>query len=91
MTRSAVEVDVGHSPNHEPFPATIRTVKEAPVRQTLRRRSDEPSLEIGSTVQIKEGVVGVVLARFIPSGEKGRNEVHYIVELIAAETEKRKP
>jgi hypothetical protein len=66
-------------------------VKEAPVRQTLKRHSDEPKLEIGSTVPIKEGVVGVVLARFIPSGEKVRNEVHYIVELTPAETEKGKP
>lgn len=61
-------------------------MKEAP-RQTIRRRSDEPKLEIGDTVAVKEGVVGVVLARFIPSGEK-RNEVHYIVELKPDETEK---
>ena len=54
-------------------------VKE-PTRQTLIRRSDEPKLEIGDTVPIKEGVAGVVLARFTPSGET-RNEVHYIVEL----------
>ena len=57
-------------------------VKEG-TRQTLRRRSDEPKLEIGDTVLIKEGVVGVVLARFTPSGER-RNEVHYIVELKPA-------
>jgi hypothetical protein len=56
-------------------------VKE-PTRQTLRRRSDEPKLEIGDTVLIKDGVVGVVVARFAPSGER-RNEVHYIVELKA--------
>jgi hypothetical protein len=49
-------------------------------RQTLIRCSDEPKLEIGDTVLIKEGVVGVVLALFIPSGE-GRSEIHYIVEL----------
>jgi len=61
-------------------------MKETP-RQTLRRRSDEPRLEIGDTVLIKEGVVGVVLARFIPPGEK-RNEVHYIVELKPDDTEK---
>ena len=54
-------------------------VKE-PTRQILRRRSDEPKLEIGDTVLINEGVVGVVLARFTPSGER-RNEVHYIVQL----------
>jgi hypothetical protein len=54
-------------------------VKEA-TRQTLIRRSDEPKLEIGDVVPMKEGVVGVVLALFIPSGE-GRSEIHYIVEL----------
>jgi hypothetical protein len=54
-------------------------MKEAP-HQTLIRRSDEPKLELGDTVGIKEGVVGVVLARFTPSGERS-NEIHYIVEL----------
>jgi hypothetical protein len=54
-------------------------VKEA-TWQTLIRRSDEPKLEIGDTVLIKEGLVGVVLARFSRSGE-GRNEIHYIVEI----------
>ena len=54
-------------------------MKDAP-RQTLIRRSDEPKLEVGDIVEIKDGVVGVVLARFKPSGER-RNEVHYIVEL----------
>jgi hypothetical protein len=58
-------------------------VKEAQ-RQTLIRRSDEPKLKIGDLVPIKEGVVGVALARFIPSGEKS-NEVHYILELRSDE------
>ena len=48
----------------------------------LRRHSDEPKLEIGDTVPIKNGVVGVVVARFAPSGER-LNEVHYVVELKA--------
>lgn len=55
-------------------------MKDEPQRQTLRRRSDEPKHEVGDLVEIKDGVFGVVLARFKPSGEK-RNEVHYIVEL----------
>ena len=59
-------------------------VKEAP-RQTITRRSDEPKLEIGDTVAIKEGVVGVVLARYRPSG--ATDQVHYVVELRAKETE----
>ena len=54
-------------------------MKEA-TRQTLRRRSDGTKLEIGDALPIKEGVVGVVFARYIPSGERS-NEVHYIVEL----------
>jgi hypothetical protein len=56
-------------------------MKEA-TRQTLTRRSDEPTLEIGDAVPIRDGVVGVVVARFAPSGER-RNEVHYVVELKA--------
>ena len=64
-------------------------VKEA-TRQTLIRRSDEPKLEIGDTVLINEGVMGVVLARFTPSGER-RNEVHYIVQLKPDDTEKGRP
>jgi len=67
-------------------PTTVRhneEVKEAQ-RQTLLRRPDEPKLEIGDVVPIKEGVVGVVLARFMPSGDES-NEVHYIVELRSDE------
>jgi hypothetical protein len=56
-------------------------MKEA-TRQTLIRRSDEPKPEIGDSVPIKDGVVGVVVARFAPSGKR-RNEVHYVVELKA--------
>jgi hypothetical protein len=56
-----------------------RLMKEVP-RHTLIRRPGEPKLEVGDTVPIKEGVVGVVLARFTPSGER-INEVRYIVEL----------
>jgi hypothetical protein len=56
-------------------------MKEA-TRQTLIRRSDEPKLEIGDSVPIKDGVVGVVVARFAPSGER-RSNVHYVVALKA--------
>ena len=54
-------------------------MKEEPRQTTLKRRSEEPKLEIGDTVSVKEGVIGVVLARFVPPGKS--NEVHYIVEL----------
>ena len=49
-------------------------MKDEPQRQTLNLRQDEPKLEVGDVVEIKDGVVGVVLARFKPSGER-RNEV----------------
>jgi hypothetical protein len=55
----------------------MEVVKEAPPpHHTLRRRPDEPKFQIGDKVLIKEGVIGVVLARNTPSG--GRNEVRYI-------------
>jgi hypothetical protein len=54
-------------------------VEEVPHR-TVTRRSDEPKLEIGDTISIEEGLVGVVLARYTPSGND-RHDVHYIVEL----------
>ena len=38
-------------------------MKELP-RQTITRRSDEPKLNIGDTVTIREGVIGVVIARY---------------------------
>jgi hypothetical protein len=54
-------------------------VKEA-ARQTVIRPCDEPPFRIGDSVPIKEGVFGVVLARFTPSGQN-RGEVHYIVHI----------
>ena len=55
-------------------------VKEAQ-RQILRRRLDEPKLEVGDIVSLKDGESGIVLARYIPSGRA--NEVCYIVEVIS--------
>lgn len=52
---------------------------DEPPRRTITRRSDEPKLEIGDVVSIKEGVVGIVRARYLRSDKTG--EVHYIVEL----------
>ncbi len=63
-------------------------VKEA-AHQTIKRRSDEPRLEIGDRVSVREGVIGVVLARYTPSGEE--NEVCYVVEVVPDEGEKGKP
>jgi hypothetical protein len=41
-------------------------------------------LAIGDVVSLKEGTVGIVLARYIRSDNKGA--VHYIVELRPAES-----
>ena len=54
-------------------------LKQAPHR-TVTRRWDEPKLEIGDTISIEEGLVGVVLARYTRSDD-ARKDVHYIVEL----------
>jgi hypothetical protein len=54
-------------------------VKQAPHR-TVTRRWAEAQLEIGDTISMEEGVVGVVLARYMRSGD-ARHDVHYIVEL----------
>ena len=54
-------------------------MKQAPYR-TVTRRWEEPKLEIGDMISIEEGLVGVVLARYLRSGD-ARNDVHYIVEL----------
>jgi hypothetical protein len=62
-------------------------VKEAP-RQTITHRSDEPQLNLGDRVATKDGVVGVVLARYKSSG--GTDQIHYIVELRPEETERGK-
>ncbi|HEX3742797.1 MAG TPA: hypothetical protein VHW09_02660 [Bryobacteraceae bacterium] len=53
--------------------------KEA-ARQTIRLRPDEPKVEIGDSIPVKEGVIGVVIARYTLSGDE-RNEVSYVVEL----------
>jgi len=54
-------------------------VKEAQ-RQTITRRSDEPKLEIDDVVPIREGVVGVVVARYTAPGDE-RQDIHYVLEL----------
>ena len=58
---------------------TMRGVKEAS-HQIVTRRWDETKFEIGDTILIREGLFGVVLARYTPSGG-ARNDVYYIVEL----------
>ena len=55
-------------------------MKQPPPHRTVKRRSDEPKLEIGDTISLEDGRVGVVLARYTRSGDP-RHDVHYIVEL----------
>ena len=63
--------------------ATIRLLKEPPPHHTIKRRSDEPKLQIGERVSLKDGGIGVVLARYTPSDVP--NEVHYVVEILSDE------
>src|SRR5215831_9676671 len=59
--------------------ATIGGVKQVPHR-TVVRRWDEPKLEVGDTISMAVGLVGVVLARYTRSGD-ARNYVRHIIEL----------
>lgn len=58
----------------------------AATHRTVTRRADEPRLEIGDKIPIEEGVVGVVLARYILSGKQ--KQVCYVVELVPDDKEK---
>jgi hypothetical protein len=64
-------------------------VKQPPPHRTITRRADEPELEIGDKIPIEEGVVGVVLGRYIPSGRQ--NQVCYVVEVVPDDEEKARP
>lgn len=67
----------------------MEVVKEEPPHHTIRRLSDEPKLQVGEKVSLKDGRIGIVLARYTPSG--GRNEVCYAVEELPDEGEKGRP
>lgn len=66
----------------------MEVMKESP-RQTVKYSMDQPTLVVGDTISIREGMDGVVLARYTPS--YGRNEVCYVVELLSNGGEKRTP
>ncbi len=66
----------------------METVKEAP-HHTIKRRSDEPRLRIGERVSVKDGVIGIVLARYMPPSAP--NEVRYVIEIIPDEGRKGTP
>ena len=53
-------------------------MEEQPL-ETIKRRSDEPKLEIGDEVLLKDGDVGIVLARYVPSSHP--DQVRYIVQV----------
>lgn len=50
---------------------------EKPVRIEVFRSMDEPRLQLGETIPVKEGFVGVVLASFTPQSDPSK--VGYIV------------
>jgi hypothetical protein len=64
-------------------------VKQLTPHRTVTRRADEPKLEIGEKIPMEEGVIGVVLARYIPSGRQ--NQVCYVVELFPDDEKKPTP
>ena len=51
------------------------------VHQTIKRQSSEPKLEIGERVSLKDDLIGVVRARYVPASSP--NEVCYVVEVIS--------
>jgi hypothetical protein len=55
-------------------------VKDARL-ETIERRFDEPRLELGDTISLNDGLIGVVLARYTPAAHK--EEVRYIVQVQA--------
>jgi hypothetical protein len=63
-------------------------VKDEPHLKIITRRSDEPKLKIGETVALKDGLLGVVLARYTHSGH--RDEVRYVVQVQSQEHGKRR-
>ena len=63
-------------------------LKEA-LHQTIRRRLDEPRLELGAAISLKDGATGVILARYVRSGRP--DEVCYVVERISDNGEKERP
>lgn len=64
----------------------MEMMKEAP-RQTIKHSTDQPTLDVGDTISIREGMNGVVLARYTPS--HGQNEVCYVVALLSNGGERR--
>ena len=54
---------------------------------TIKRRSDEPKVEIGDTILMRDGVNGTVLARYTPTAHK--DEIRYIVQAHARKHAKR--
>jgi hypothetical protein len=64
-------------------------VKQPPPHRIITRLADEPEIEIGDKIPIEDGIVGVVLARYIPTGKQ--NQICYIVELLSSGGEEGTP
>ena len=54
----------------------------------MRRRLDEPKLDVGDRVELKDGTCGIVIARYTPSGH--RNEIRYVVRVEPRDHQRRK-
>jgi hypothetical protein len=70
--------------------ASIRFPKRCLVDEIqleIKGLSGELRLEIGETVVVRDGLKGVVMARYIPSGQA--TEVRYIVAVQSAQQPKR--
>ena len=46
---------------------------------TVKRRLDEPKLNLGDIVDLKDGAKGIVIARYTPSAH--RDEIRYVVRV----------
>ena len=64
----------------------MKTAVKEPSRQTIRRRLDEPKLELGAMISLKDDATGVVIARYIPSGRS--DEMCYVVDVMSDDQKK---
>jgi hypothetical protein len=74
--------------NQIPIGRQNRGVEDAPTLHTLKRRLDEPKLDLGDMVDLKEGERGIVVARYTPSSHP--NEIRYVVRAESQEHRKHK-
>ena len=64
----------------------MEVLKESPTHHSIKRRAEEPKLQIGEKISLKGGGIGIVLARYTASG--AQDETCYVVEVLPDEGEK---